>query len=110
MSKFISDGAKFMCPFCSTTPELKVSSSSTSSSEKRLANESNCSFPPPGGVCNVSPSSPKPCTPDVSLCSSGQSAVKVDGSNALNMGCSFSCSSGGVLTPCDPGQVATEEC
>lgn len=108
MPDLISDGAEFSCKFCTSKLKLTVTSSSTTGDSKKLANEGNCFFPPPGGNCTFPPGSPpSPCPgiPPSSVSATGQTTVKIDGQTALGDGCTFMCPKGQTASLSSPGQT-----
>lgn len=94
MADLISDGAKFSCKFCTSKLTLTVINSSSEGESNKLANITNCFFPPPGGNCTFPPGSPpKPCVgiPVGFVIDPGQSTVKIDNQPALSERCTFIC-------------------
>ena len=105
MGDVVADGAKFSCPFCTGSLKLKVLSSKALGESKKLANKTNCFFPPPGGNCIVIPSVPVPCTPAAVNTDPGQSPLTIQGVPALGNGCKFQCAKGGLITRSDSAQT-----
>lgn len=108
MPDLISDGAEFSCNFCTSKLKLTVTSSSSTGDSKKLANQSNCFFPPPGGNCTFPPGSPPtPCPgiPPSCVSATGQTTVKIDGQTALGDGCTFTCPKGQTASLSAPGQT-----
>lgn len=111
MGDLVSDGGEFSCNFCTGKLTLKVTSSSASGDSKKLANQINCFFPPPGGNCTFPPNlPPTPCPglPPGSVVSTGQSTVKVDGQTALGDGCKFLCPKAQPVTLSKAGQTVAK--
>ncbi|MBA2368774.1 MAG: DUF4258 domain-containing protein [Candidatus Protochlamydia sp.] len=87
-------GSEFSYNFCTGKLKLTVISSSSQGDSKKLANQTNCFLPPPGGNCTFPPGVPPPLCVVVPLgmvASTGQSTVKVDGQPALGEDCKFMC-------------------
>jgi hypothetical protein len=108
MADLISDGGEFSCNFCTSKLKLTVTSSSSNGEKKKLANQTNCFFPPPGGNCTFPPGvPPTPCPgiPPGCVISTGQSVVKVDQLTALGDGCQFICPKGQIVSLSSAGQT-----
>ncbi len=108
MADLISDGGEFSCNFCTSKLKLVVISSSSTGDSKKLANQGNCFFPPPGGNCTFPPGvPPTPCPgiPPGSVIATGQSTVKIDNQTALGDGCKFICPKGQVASLSSAGQT-----
>lgn len=111
MPDLVSDGGEFSCNFCTGKLKLSVASSSTTGDSKKIANQSNCFFPPPGGNCTFPPGvppSPCPGIPPGSVIATGQSTVKVDGQTALGDGAKFLCPKGQPVTLSKAGQTVAK--
>ncbi|MBA2368452.1 MAG: hypothetical protein H0V82_05445, partial [Candidatus Protochlamydia sp.] len=94
MADLVSEGSEFSCNFCTGKLKLTVLNSSSQGDSKKLANQTNCFLPPPGGNCTFPPGvPPPPCAgvPPGMVVDTGQSTVKVDGQPALGEGCQFMC-------------------
>lgn len=107
MPDLISDGGEFSCNFCTSKLKLTVTSSSTKGDSKKLANQGNCFFPPPGGNCTFPPGvPPTPCpgVPPGCVVSTGQQTVKIDQQTALGDGCKFMCPKGQMVSLSSAGQ------
>lgn len=108
MGDLVSDGGEFSCNFCTGKLKLNVINSSACGDSKKLANRTNCFFPPPGGNCTFPPGvppSPCPGIPPGSVISTGQTTVKIDGQTALGDGCQFLCPKGQPVTLSKAGQT-----
>lgn len=111
MGDLVSEGAKFKCNFCTSDLTLSVINSSTTGDSKKLANQTNCMLPPPGGNCTFPPGAPPvPCTgvPPGCVTSTGQSVVKIDGQTALGEGCQFLCPKGQPVSLSSAGQTVAK--
>jgi len=103
----VSDGGEFSCNFCTSKLKLSIIKSSSTGKSKKLANQTNCFFPPPGGNCTFPPGvppSPCPGLPPGSVVSTGQSTVKIDSQVALGEGCKFICPKGQPVSLSKAGQ------
>ena len=108
MPDLVSDGGEFSCNHCTSKLTLTVISSSTSGDSKKLATQTNCFLPPPGGQCTFPPGvTPSPCpgVPPGCVSATGQSIVKIDGQTALGEGCKFICPKGQVVSLSKAGQT-----
>lgn len=108
MADLVSDGGEFSCNFCTSKLKLTVIQSSSTGDSKKLANQTNCMFPPPGGNCTFPPGvPPTPCSgiPPGCVIATGQSTVKIDGQTALGDGCKFLCPKGQPVTLSKAGQT-----
>lgn len=107
MPDLVSDGAEFSCMFCSSKLKLKVTTSSTEGDSKKIANQTNCFFPPSGGNCTFPPSvppSPCPGLPPGAAIAPGQTKVAIDNQLALGDGCKFMCPKGQIVSLSSAGQ------
>lgn len=108
MPNLVSDGGEFSCNFCTSKLKLTVNSSSSTGDSKKLANQTNCFFPPPGGNCTFPPGvppSPCPGIPPGSVIATGQSVVKIDQQTALGDGCKFICPKAQIVQLSSAGQA-----
>lgn len=108
MADLVCEGGEFSCNFCTSKLKLSIIKSSSSGDSKKLANQANCFFPPPGGNCTFPPGvAPTPCPgiPPGAVISAGQSVVKVDGQTALGEGCKFICPKGQPVSLSKQGQT-----
>lgn len=111
MADLVSEGGEFSCNFCTCNLKLSVINSSTTGDSKKLANQTNCFLPPPGGNCTFPPGAPPvPCTgvPLGCVVSTGQSIVKIDGQTALGDGCKFLCPKGQPVSLIKAGQTVAK--
>lgn len=107
MADLVSDGGEFSCNFCASKLKLSVIISSSTGNSQKLANQTNCFLPPPGGTCTLIPGiPPPPCVgaPPGMVVETGQTTVKVDGQTALGDGCKFMCPLGQPVTLSKAGQ------
>lgn len=94
MPDLVSEGSEFSCNFCTSKLKLSVITSSSTGNSQKIANQTNCFLPPPGGNCTFPPGvPPPPCAgvPPGMVVETGQTLVKVDGVTALGDGCQFMC-------------------
>ena len=108
MSDLVVNNADFSCSFCSGGLKLKVANSSTTGDGKKIANQTNCFMPPPGGTCSLISGIPPPPCPGVPIgcvTSTGQSTVKVDGQKALGKGSTCMCPLGQSVSLSAAGQT-----
>lgn len=111
MADLVSEGGEFSCNFCTGNLKLNVLSSCAKGKSKKLANQSNCFFPPPGGNCTFPPNvPPTPCpgVPPGGVVSTGQSTVNVDGQTALGDGCKFMCPKAQQVSLSKAGQTVAK--
>jgi len=96
---FVCEGAICKCSL-QTTPE------SIKKLEGKLqATEGDTTFSMPFGACKRSPSSPPPCTPNLSKWTDVAKATKVDGKLALLEISKNTCSHGGMIEITNPNQT-----
>lgn len=94
MADLVSEESEFSCNFCTSKLKLGIASSCAKGKGKKIGNQTNSFFAPPGGNCTFPPNvppSPCPGIPPGGVVSTGQSTVKVDGQTALGDGCKFMC-------------------
>ncbi len=110
MGDLVSDGTSFQCNLCTGQLKISVITSSAQGDSKKIAADTNFIFPPPAGAqCLLIPNAPAPCAPPkVSVLAHGQSAVEVDGKQALGAGCSLQCAKGGMLSVASSAQSSAQ--